>query len=281
MSLRDETVLPASFLYVPADRPERFAKAAAVSPAVILDLEDSVALDSKAEGRENVARYLASGAAGAALWVRVSKEFLDLDIAAISGGAAPAGVMVAKADAESLRACADALPGIPLIALIETAAALDSLNDLAQVDSLVTFAVGEVDLLADLRICSTPALSHIIDSLRLEIVRAAAANRLRAPLAPTSLDVRNTDSVASTTAHLRDLGFRSRTAIHPAQCAPIIEAFTPTPDELVGARMILDSLARADGGVAVDANGRFIDAAVVRESEEILSRASGTKARTQ
>lgn len=281
MSLTEDMVLPTAFLYVPADRPERFTKADAVAPAVMLDLEDSVALDRKPEARANVARHLASGVGTAAQWVRVSSEFLALDVVAISRGPAPAGVMVAKADLDSLRRCADALPGIPLIALIESAAALEALNDMAAVDALVTFAVGEVDLLADLRISSTPAMASVIDSLRLEIVRAAAANGLHAPVAPTSLDVRNTDSVLQTTTHLRDLGFRSRTAIHPAQCAAIVEAFTPTPDEVAGARMILDSLVRAGGGAAVGPNGRFIDAAVVRESEEILSRASGTKARSE
>lgn len=152
---------------------------------------------------------------------------------------------------------------------------------MAAVETLVTFAVGEVDLLADLRISSTPAMAPVIDTLRLEIVRAAAATGLHAPVAPTSLELTNTDSVERTTRHLRNLGFRSRTAIHPAQCASIIDAFSATADEIAGARIILDSLARAGGGATVGANGRFIDAAVIRESKEILSRATSTRAEAE
>jgi citrate lyase subunit beta/citryl-CoA lyase len=276
-----QTALPPAFLYVPADRPERFEKADAAAPAVMLDLEDSVAVDRKAQARANVARHLDGARYTGEQWVRVSSESLELDIQAFAGVAPPAGVMLAKADLDSLRHCGAVLPGVPIVALIESSRALDELRAMTTVETLVTFAIGEVDLLADLRIANTPATAPVIDTLRLEIVRAAAAARLHAPVAPTSLELRNSDSVAESTRRLRDLGFRSRTAIHPAQCPPILEAFRPTPDEVAGARIILDSLARGGGGATVGPDGRFVDAAVIRESNEILARATSTRAETE
>jgi citrate lyase subunit beta/citryl-CoA lyase len=277
MSSKDVGILPPAFLYVPADRPERFDQADAASPAVILDLEDSVAVKNKSEARANVTRHLDGGRATGQQWVRVSNEFLDLDLDALISGTQPAGIMVAKADLASLSRCEDALPDVPLLALIETAAALDDLRAMAAIDTLVTFAVGEVDLLADLRISRSPSTTTVIDTIRLEIVRAAAAAGLHAPVAPTSLEVHDTSSLRQTTTHLRDLGFRSRTAIHPVQCPVIIEVLTPTPDQISVAQAIVDSFAGAGGGVAVGANDRLIDAAVVRESQEILNRASGLR----
>ena len=118
MSQTDHIVLPSAFLYVPADRPERVEKADAASPAVMLDLEDSVAVDRKAQARVNVVHHLDEEGSAGEQWVRVSSEFLDLDVAALAAATPPAGVMVAKADLGSLRRCAEALPGMPLIALI-------------------------------------------------------------------------------------------------------------------------------------------------------------------
>lgn len=268
---------PSALLYVPADRPERFEKAAA-APGMIIDLEDSVSSGNKQTARRALTEHLVAGRVAPETWVRISADAIVADLDAITSGAAIAGVMVAKASPEALRQVASAKPGLPMIALIEDARALGRLAEMAEVDSLVTFAMGEVDLLADLRIRRADSTAAVIDTLRLTVVRAAAAAGLHAPIAPTSLEVRDLGSIERTTAHLKDLGFRGRTAIHPAQCPPIVQAFTPSPDEVTRAKQTIEALESSHGGVAVGADGRFIDPAVVRESREILSRAPSVKA---
>ncbi len=278
-------VLPRSFLYVPAVRPDLFDKAhQGGADAIVLDLEDAVPLHAKAEARLAVSRWLEEvrGRPGAQVWVRVDPTFLveDLD-AAIHP--AVSGLFAAKATADALQrlhALAGPLEetrGVPesvgIVALVETAATLLRLADLAGQRRLRTFGIGEVDLLADLRMRRTPGTQAAVDALRLDVVRQAAASGLEAPVAPTSTDFRDLESFAATTRHLVDLGFRSRTAVHPAQVEVINQMLAPDPEELERARRLVALDEAAGGGITVDDSGRLVDAAVLREARETLSRA--------
>lgn len=266
--------LPTVLLYVPGDRPDRYAKAAAAAPAVILDLEDAVAPAGKPEARRAVAEHLATTADGARFWVRVGRATLEEDIAALRDAPAFGGIVLADAVPATLARLEQELPEIPVIGLVESAGALSALDNMAAAPNLVTFGIGEVDLLADLGIRRTAGTAHVIDMLRVSVVQAAAAAGLLPPVAPTSLEVRSTTTLASSTEHLRDLGFGSRTAVHPNQCAIVRAVFTPSAEEVARAADLLDRLERAGGAVATDQNGRFIDAAVVRDARATLARAS-------
>ena len=262
-------------LYVPGDRPDRFAKAEAASTGVILDLEDAVAPENKAEAREAVAAYISSSGAPHKLWVRVGRMTLAEDIAALRACSGYAGIMLADASPETLAILHAELPEAPVLALVESASILGRLAEMAAAPNILTFGVGEVDLLADLGLRRTDGTAHIIDALRVRMVEAAAAAGLPAPVAPTSLDVRDTASLAESTRHLRDLGFGSRTAIHPAQCAIVAEVFRPTVDEVARAQALMAAYERAGGAVAVDDDGQFIDAAVLRQAQATLARHEG------
>lgn len=265
--------LPPVLLYVPGDRPDRFAKAEAASPGVILDLEDAVATEHKAAARASVAAHIAASEYPDKLWVRVGRATLQADIDALHDSSGYAGIMLADAVPETLALLAEQLPDVTVIALIESAAALDALAEMAAMPNILTFGVGEVDLLADLRVRRTSGTAHVVDMLRFRMVQAAAAAGLAAPVAPTSLEIRDTANLKSTTEHLRDLGFGSRTAIHPDQCRIVADVFTPTSEQIERAQALVSAFERAAGAVAVDDDGRFIDAAVLREARATLARA--------
>jgi citrate lyase subunit beta / citryl-CoA lyase len=142
---------------------------------------------------------------------------------------------------------------------------------MAQAPHLATVGIGEVDLLADLRV--SRSAGSVIDSLRLQVVVEAAAVGLLAPVAPTSTDFRDLDSFRTTTRALVDLGFRSRTAIHPAQVPVINEVLTPGEAEVAAARDVLARFEQAGEGVTTDVHGHLIDLAVVRGARETLTRA--------
>lgn len=272
--MRDVTQLPAVLLYVPGDRPDRFAKAAGASPAIILDLEDAVPAPNKEPARRAVADYLASVEDPQRYWVRVGRHTLADDLSALQSVCGFGGIMLADALPETLAVLASDRPELPAIALVESASALTRLAEMAAAPNVVTFAIGEVDLLADLGIRRTKGTAHVIDTIRLSVVQAAAAGRLLAPIAPTSLEVRDTSTLAASTEHLRDLGFRSRTAVHPNQCAIVQAVFTLSEEEITEATEVLGLLERAGGGVTVDVNGRLVDDAVVRSARAVLARAA-------
>ncbi len=275
--------LPRSFLYVPASRSDLFAKAhTGEADAIVIDLEDAVPLPAKPEAREQLRLWLETGpAAGAQVWVRVSAEFLADDLHTAVHPAVD-GLLVAKASTDVLAQADDELSRLEaergvdrlgVIALIETAATLAALPRLARQARVRSFGVGEVDLLADLRVRRSSGTEAVVDALRLEIVRHAAAAGLAAPVAPTSTDFRDLEEFARTTRHLVDLGFRSRTAVHPNQVRTINEVLTPDQETVDRARRLIARADDAGGGVTLDEEGRLIDAAVLREAHETLSRA--------
>ncbi|MDN4173349.1 CoA ester lyase [Nocardioides sp. SOB77] len=280
-------MLPRSFLYVPGNRPDLFPKAAAgPADAVVLDLEDAVPLPEKAAAREAVRDRLGSGASAPGsgeTWVRVSPTALEDDLdAAVRQGldglllatVTPAAVRTVAALLARLEAERGLVPGsVRVVGLVESAEGLLSLAESAAEERLTAFGIGEVDLLGDLRMSRGPATDAAVTHLRTQVVVHSAAAGLEAPVAPTSTDFRDLDAFAESTRALLDLGFRSRTAVHPAQVPVVHDVLTPTAEQVADARDLVARFDAAEGGVTTDARGRLIDAAVVREAREVLARA--------
>jgi citrate lyase subunit beta / citryl-CoA lyase len=271
-----ELVLPRSLLYTPGNRSDLVAKASSsAADAVVVDLEDSVPPADKALARDVVRRWLAEPSGGPQRWVRINAAVPDEDLASLQPHL-PDGILLAGSRVAGLERLEswwtrESLPDRPVVGLVEDAAGLREIGAMAQAPHLATVGVGEVDLLANLRISRSAAA--VIDALRLQVVVDAAAAGLLAPVAPTSTNFRDLDSFRTTTRALLDLGFRSRTAIHPAQVPVINEVLTPEAAEVEAARDVLARFEQAGGGVTTDRNGHLIDLAVVRGARETLARA--------
>lgn len=276
-----------SYLYVPGDSQRRLDRALAWgADAVILDLEDAVAATAKAEARVLVGRWISEHeAAEAGLWVRLNGGSLALDIEGIvgvnlTGIVVPKAELAVLAEADELLALQERRAGLPyrsiaVLPLIETARGLMSAADLAAAPRVVRLGIGEADLAADLRMELTGAGDEMMP-LRLQVVVASAAAGIDAPVAPVARDYHDLETLRQSTLTLRGLGFRARTAIHPAQVTVINEVFTPTAEEIQAARQLVDSFAaseRAGSGVLIDGRGQMVDAAVVRAARETLRRA--------
>lgn len=272
---RREASIPRSLLYVPGHRADLLAKAArSGADAVVADLEDSVPPADKDAAREVVGDWLAQPAPTPQRWVRIAGEVLDADLAATDASGTD-GVLLATARVSGLARLDDwfasSAADCPVVGLVEDAAGVTEIAAMAAHDRLLTVGVGEVDLLADLRVA--PAATATVAALRLQVVLAAAAAGLAAPIAPTSTDFRDLEAFAESTRALVAAGFRSRTAIHPAQVPVVNEVLTPGEDELADARDVLERFERAGRGVTTDARGRLIDLAVVRAARETVARA--------
>lgn len=276
---RNSRAVPRSFLYVPGHREDLVAKAAhSGADALVVDLEDAVGPADKSLARRVVADWLGAPPPAPERWVRISGDVLADDLDALTGHA-PDGLFLATCRRVGL----DRLEGwltdagmtdCRVVGLVEDAAGLLELPRLGDASHLLTVGIGMIDLLADLRI--SPRATAAVDALRLDVVVGAAAAGLAAPVAPTSPDFRDLDAFRTSTRALVDAGFRSRTAIHPAQVAVVNEVLTPTADELAEARDVIDRFDRADGGVTTDARGAMIDLAVVRAARETVDRSQRT-----
>lgn len=260
-------MLPLSVpLFVPADRPQLFAKAAAAgADAVILDLEDAVSDDRKAEAR---AQVKAAPDLGLPVVVRcnppASRHFAE-DMAALRDSRFDA-VMLPKYE---MRADAEAvlrLVGreVPIIALVETAAGLLNAFVAHSLKGASQAAFGSLDFAADIR------CRHEFEELRCArslLVLAARAAGLPAPLDGVTLDIRDPQAVARDAAAARQLGFGGKLCVHPAQIAPARAAFRPSPEELAWAQRIV--AAAASGGVS-NVDGTMVDAPVLARARQIL-----------
>lgn len=274
-----------SYLYVPGDQKDRLDGASARgADALILDLEDSVSEAHKGMARSLVAGWLADNAAsGGRVWVRIASPAEDVVV--LTGRVA--GVMVPKAEPELLAAVDELLaareqelqlaPGtFAIIALIETARGLLAAAELAAMPRVARLAIGRADLAAELGLRLEPE-DAAFDSLLLQLVVAAAAAGIASPMAPTSTDFRDLEALRQSTERFLRLGFRGRSAIHPAQLAVINEVFTPGDVEVERAERLVaafEESERSGSGVTVDDQGRMVDVAVVRSAREVLSRAS-------
>lgn len=277
---------PRSYLYVPGDQPERLAKALdRGADALLLDLEDAVAPQNKALAREHVGEWIAAHPdAASATWVRITAEEPAADLQAISGPVA--GIMLPRDEpelhAEVVRLLAQrehelGLPegGIGILPLIETARGLLAAPQLAAAERTVRLAIGRADLAGELGL----GIDHEgpeFRALLLPLVVASAAARIAAPVAPTSTDFRDLDALRESTRQLLLLGFRGRTAVHPAQLAVINEVFSPSAEEVERAERLVTAFRAAErvgSGVTTDDHGRMVDAAVVRAAIDTLQRA--------
>jgi citrate lyase subunit beta/citryl-CoA lyase len=278
---------PRSYLYVPGDRADHLEKALnRGADAIILDLEDAVIAANKAAARDIVTGWLLDQADHflPSVWLRITAESPAGDIQAIS--APIAGVMVPRAEATLLAEVNELLaakeyalgcqPGsISVIPLIESARGLLSALELAGAPRTLRLAIGRADLAGELGLGVDPEGPEF-GGILLQLVIASSAAGIAAPLAPTSTDFRDLDALRASTEQLLRLGFRGRTAVHPAQLAVINDVFTPSPDEVERATALVSAFeaAQRDGsGVTTDEQGRMVDAAVVRSARDVLARA--------
>lgn len=251
---------PRTALYVPADRPERFAKAMATdADAVVIDLEDAVALDYKDTARAALAEWLDAdvGSGSASVWVRVNGGDLlaaDLDVAVRPG---ITGVWLPKCESrdevESLDRALSRLEsqrGLDPIAvspLIESGRGVLEAAEIAAGPRIAYLQLGEVDLAVDLGVEPTPGGAELAWA-RGQVVVASSAVLQVPPLGPVSVETRDLESFAADTRALRRFGFHGRACIHPRQVDAVRTVYEPTPDEIAWARDVLARLDEARGG---------------------------------
>ncbi len=270
-----------SLLFVPGDRPERFAKAAASgADAIILDLEDSVAIPAKATAREAVARYLAEPA-DVIRFVRVNplgSGDLDADLAAARGAD---GVMLPKAEGATDIAALVARMGDAVVPILpvatETPRAVFTLGGYdAVAERLAGLTWGAEDLPAAIGASAaresdgryTPPY-EVVRTLALMGAHAAGV----AAIETVYPAIRDADGLAAYAARGARDGFTGMMAIHPAQVAAINAAFTPGEAALAAARAVVAAFAAAPGAGALQLDGRMIDAPHLKQARALLARA--------
>ena len=264
-----------TYLFVPGNRPERFAKAlASGADRVILDLEDAVAPADKAAARSAVAQWLHSQRALAdRLLVRINDDASPwyADDLALLAASPLRCVMLPKCESPAQVAAVQArlAPGSSTLPLIETARGLQALQAIAQAPGVARLAFGSLDFMLDLDV---PADSLMLDMAAAQIALASRAAGLPAPVAGVTPAL-DAAQVSADMAQARSLGFGAKMCIHPGQVAAVLAALAPTAAVLAWAQRVLQASAAA-GGAALQIDGKMVDRPVLLRAERLLARAA-------
>lgn len=271
--------LTRSVLFVPASRPERFAKArSSGADVVVVDLEDAVAPAEKDAARESLRQYLESNP-DAAVTVRINaagtREFaLDLQLCRQQSGVA--AIMLAKAQGvEALQLVADA--GKAVWPLVETALGIDELPRMARVKGVERFCFGALDMGVDLGIKpDTAGAQLLLDRVRCDLLLHSKVAGLKAPIETVYPSIDDEDTVERIARQACEMGFAGMLCIHPRQLSAIHRGFSPDDAELDWARRILVAAESGEGVFKVD--GKMVDAPVIQRARLILEQAGDVAA---
>ncbi len=279
MSTSRSPVLHArSLLFVPANRPERFAKALdSAADCIIIDLEDAVATDHKDSARAQLAQHLPLLTSGQRLRTLVRVNAVDTpwhaaDLALLRDWTTHGvTVMLPKSeDAQALRRVAAQLgANARLVALIESLAGLDAADALARDPQVARLAFGHLDFQLDLGMRASPDEAELAFA-RNALVAASRRARLPAPIDGVTTRTDDAACLAADARRARAFGFGGKLCIHPAQVGGVNEAMGYSADEQAWARRVIEEAAR-HGGAAFSLDGRMVDLPVIRLAETIIA----------
>jgi citrate lyase subunit beta / citryl-CoA lyase len=269
-----------SLLFVPGDRPERIEKSiTAGADAIIIDLEDAVAIEAKPIARSNAADALARYGRTFPIFVRINpltSGHLAEDLAAARGARA---IVLPKSESAAciLRLCDAMLEAVPVLPIAtETPAAIFGLGSYGDVaDRLLGLTWGAEDLPAAIG-ASTSREADGRYTPPYEMVRSLALFGAHAAGVPAIETIfpgyRDLDGLAAYAKCAARDGFSGMMAIHPTQVPVINAAFTPSPEALVYARRVVAAFGASPHAGVVGLDGKMLDAPHLKQAMRVLAR---------
>jgi citrate lyase subunit beta / citryl-CoA lyase len=259
-----------AWLFCPADRPDRFAKAAAAADVVILDLEDAVSPPARVRARQALAETVLDPARTVVRINPAGTADHELDMAALTE-LPYEHIMLAKAESgDGL----DALGEYRVVALCETPLGILRAAEIAGSPNVDALMWGAEDLIAGLGGSSSRQADggyrDVARYARSTVLLAAAATGVGA-LDSVYLNIDDLAGLADEAADAVASGFAAKACIHPRQVEVVRRAFRPTTSEVTHAEKIL-AAADSEPGVFVF-EGRMVDEPVLRHARQVLERA--------
>ncbi len=264
-----------SFIFTPGLKPEMFPKAiSSGADMVCIELEDGIAIKDKDEARNNTFKALETleVKSGVELVVRVNCQrtkfgLMDLE-AVVSSKTNVKAIMLPKVKTpDEITFIDDMLTdcglNTDLHVIMETNEALESIYDIAHASKrIVALYFGGVDMAAELRV---PNEYKNLIYARSRLVHAGASVGVDVIEVPY-LDLEDMDGMKKEAELVRDLGFTGKGSIHPKQINMLNEIFTPSKEEIIKAKRIVDQFNESDTGLVV-IDGKLIEKPVLREMQ--------------
>ncbi len=292
----DKSIRPLrSFLFAPGNHARRVAKALSLdADAVILDLEDAVAIAEKPATRAVVADALGHPRQGL-LYVRVNAvdtQFCYGDLVAVVQPGLD-GLILPKVESAAGLATIDWLlaqlererglspGGIDLIPIIETARGVQQIDAILAAGTRVRrVAFGAGDFTLDVAMVWSRSEAELAHA-RSVIVTASRAAGIDAPLDTVWVDLTDPEGLEASTRTALGYGFQGKMCIHPDQIAVVNRVFTPSDAEVAFAERVTAAFAKAEaeGSAAIQLDGKFIDYPIVYRAQRVLQQVAAIRAR--
>ena len=265
-----------AIMFVPADRPDRYAKAAERADAVIIDLEDAVLPADRPAARQALVETPLDPTRTIVRVNPVGTEDFAEDLEALTRTEYTT-VMLAKAEsAQQL----DSLHGYRVIALCETALGVREAADIAQTEPVVALMWGAEDLIASLGgLSSRFPQEHDRAGQYRDVARAARAQILlaagaagKAAVDAVHLDLADHEGLAAEAEDAVASGFSATACLHPAQVPVIRQAYRPSSGQVDWATRVLEAAASQGAVGAFSLDGRMVDEVVLQQARTVMLR---------
>lgn len=262
-----------AWLFVPATRMDRVPKAfASGADAVIVDLEDTVAVEDKVKARNALQTYHDSDTYQP-VWVRInsakSHEFTK-DLACCQQLPNLAGILLSKAENAADIEQVYKVTSLSVIALIETAEGLYNLDALAKASGVVALSYGFLDLCNDLQVqVGTVAADIIANQIRYDLLLVSAVHQLAAPIDTIYTDFNDDRGLRDRVQLWSQMGLAGMLCIHPKQVAVVKQALQPSNDDIAFAKQVIEEY-ESSGQAVFKIEGNMIDAPVIKRCQHLL-----------
>jgi citrate lyase subunit beta/citryl-CoA lyase len=255
-----------SYLFVPGNRPERYAKAlAAGADAVIIDLEDAVAPADTDSARQSLRGWLAP-AHPVLVRINSSDSAWFADDLALAGLPGVAGIILPKAEqaADIARLMQQGAPAV--LPLIESALGLHRALELARQPGVLRLLFGSIDFSVDLGI--TEGVEEL-QYFRSHLVLVSRLAGIQSPVDGVTTTLDDVPRITEDSRRARRNGFGGKLCIHPRQVAHVNAAFAPSLEEVAWAERVLQAVDNTDGA-AVAIDGKMVDRPVILQAQAIM-----------
>jgi citrate lyase subunit beta/citryl-CoA lyase len=266
--------LAKAFLFVPANRPERFMKALDTGAHIIVDLEDAVSVSEKAKARECITQNLLPlfPEFGSRIVIRMNnlntnEAALDLELIKtlpLQTLIHPKTENTQQLDHISTFLKADSY----IVPMVESAQGIDQLRNIAAHPKTLRLTLGNIDLQADLGFLCDASESEL-QPLRFQMTVLSRLFDLAPPIDGVTTDLHSEEQLLANLKRARGIGFLGKLCLHPKQIATTLQFYRPSDEEISNAQKIVAAFESVKGG-AVQLDGKMIDRPVFLLAQRLL-----------
>lgn len=263
-----------SALFVPATRIDRIEKALATgADAVIVDLEDAVAVEAKVQARNDLATFL-SAHHDIELWVRVNgaqTPWFDDDLCLCERFRQITGVMLPKAEHPEQIARIYSKTGRAVYPIIESAKGIAAIPDIAKAQGVARLSFGALDLGVDLGLENgSEGATFLLNQMRVQLVVQSRVAGIGAPLDGVYPNFKDTEGLRQSMTFTKGMGFAGALCIHPSQVEVIHSVMNFSEEEIRWAKAVLAKYEET-GLAAFAFEGQMVDMPVIERAKRLLS----------